>query len=86
MEEFKKVLVIDNAIEAQLMDSVLTERNIPHRMRSYHDTAYDGIYQVQKGWGHVEAPVEYHEEIIAIRRELPLKEEDLPSADPKTEE
>ncbi len=79
--EFKKILVIDNAIEAQLMDLVLTERNIPHRMRSYHDTAYTGIFQVQKGWGHVEAPPEYEEEIIAIRQELPLKDEDQPPAD-----
>jgi len=79
--EFKKILVIDNAIEAQLMDSVLTERNIPHRMKSYHDTAYDGIFQVQKGWGHVEAPPEYEEEIIAIRQELPLKDEERPPGD-----
>ncbi len=81
MKAFQKILVIDNAIEAQLMDSVLRERNIPHRMKSYHDTAYDGIFQVQKGWGHVEAPPEFKEEILAIRRELPLKDEDRPEGD-----
>jgi DNA-binding NarL/FixJ family response regulator len=80
--KFKKILVVDNAIEAQLLDSVLTERNIPHRMRSYHDTAYDGIFQVQKGWGHVEAPPEYEEEIVALRGDLPLREEDRPPEDP----
>lgn len=79
MEEFKKILVLDNEIEAQLMDSILMERNIPHRMKSYHDSAYDGIFQVHRGWGHIEAPLNYKEEIIAIRGDLPLRnrKEDL---------
>lgn len=74
MSEFKKILVLDNEIEARLLDSILLERNIPHRLRSYHDSAYDGLYQAQKGWGHIEAPEEYREEIQTICRELPLQE------------
>jgi hypothetical protein len=73
MDEYKKMVVLDNEIEAQLMDSILTERNIPHRMKSYHDSAYDGIFQAQKGWGHIEAPLRYKEEIIAIHADLPVK-------------
>ncbi len=73
-EEFKKIVVLENEIEAQLMDSILTERKIPHRMRTYHDTAYDGIFQAQKGWGHVEAPLQYKEEVLSIREDLPLQE------------
>ncbi len=73
MGEYKKIVVLDNEIEARLMDSILTERNIPHRLKSYHDSAYDGIFQAQKGWGHVEAPVDYKEEIIAIHADLPVK-------------
>jgi len=73
MDGYKKIVVLDNEIEAQLMDSILTERNIPHRMRSYHDSAYDGIFQAQKGWGHIEAPLRYKEEIIAIQADLPVK-------------
>ncbi len=72
-EGFKKIVVLENEIEAQLMDSILTERQIPHRMKSYHDTAYDGIFQVQKGWGHVEAPESYRDEIMAIQEDLPRK-------------
>lgn len=74
MEEFKKILVLENEIEARLLDLVLKERNIPHRMRSYYDSAYDGIFQLQKGWGIVLAPESYREEIEAIYRDLPLKE------------
>jgi hypothetical protein len=73
MQEFKKILILENEIEAQLLDSVLNEREIPHRIRSYHDSAYDGIYQAQKGWGRVDAPLEYKEEILSIYEDLPLQ-------------
>jgi hypothetical protein len=75
MEEFKKILVLENEIEARLLDSVLNERSIPHRIRSYHDSAYDGIFQAQKGWGVVLAPPEYQEEIETIYGDLPLEED-----------
>jgi hypothetical protein len=35
-------------------------------MRSYHDTAYDGLFQTQKGWGCINAPESYREEIKEI--------------------
>ncbi len=75
MEEFKKVLVLENEIEARLLDSVLNERNIPHRVRSYHDSAYNGIFQTQKGWGVMLAPPEYEEEVLSVYRDLPLEEQ-----------
>lgn len=56
MGEYIKVATLDHEIEAQLLESILNERDIPHRMRSYHDTAYDGLFQTQKGWGIVSAP------------------------------
>jgi hypothetical protein len=66
MEDFTKVMVLENDIEANLVDSILNEMEIPHVMQSYYDTAYDGLYQTQKGWGHVSAPVSYHEEIKEV--------------------
>ena len=50
-EAYVKVDILENEIEAQLLDSILNERNIPHHIQSYHDTAYDGLFQAQKGWG-----------------------------------
>ncbi len=52
-----------NEIEAMLLDEILTEKQIPHLIRSYHDSALNGLWQTQSGWGHVEAPEEYAEEI-----------------------
>lgn len=70
MEDFAKIAVLENDFEAQLLDSILTERDVPHMMRSYHDTAYDGLYQTQKGWGHVSAPASYRDEILEILSDL----------------
>ena len=66
MDKLEKIAVLDNEVQAELVDSVLSERNIPHLMRSYHDSALDGIYQARSGWGHVEAPESCRDEILAI--------------------
>jgi hypothetical protein len=66
MDDYIKVVVLENEDEARLMESILSERGIPHLMRSYYDTAFDGLYQTQKGWGYVSAPASYKEEIIEI--------------------
>jgi hypothetical protein len=58
-----KILMFKNEIEAMLLDEILTEKQIPHLIRSYHDSAYNGLWQTQSGWGHLEAPEEYAEEI-----------------------
>ena len=56
MENLKKILVLENEIEAQLLSGLLEQEGIPFMLKTYHDPAYDGIWQLQKGWGHVEAP------------------------------
>ena len=70
MEDYAKIATLENEIEARLLDSILTERKIPHLMRSYYDTAYDGLFQTQKGWGYVAAPESYDEEIREILCDL----------------
>ena len=64
--QFIKIIILENAIEAQLIGSILDQHNIPHRLRSYHDTAYDGLFQFQKGWGKLYAPQSYREEILTV--------------------
>ena len=70
MATFKKILVLDNEVEARLLDAVLADQHIPHLMRSYHDRAYDGLWQQQQGWGHVEAPEDCREQILTIYKDL----------------
>lgn len=70
MSEFKKVIILNNEVEAKLMEAILKEKDIPHVIRSYHDTAYDGIYQFQRGWGHIEAHKKYEKEIMETYKNL----------------
>ncbi len=67
---FIKIIILENAIEAQLIASILDQRGIPHRVRSYHDTAYDGLFQVQKGWGKLYAPQPFKHEILQVIEEV----------------
>jgi len=66
MDDYIKITVLENTIEAQLIDSILSEKNIPHRIRSFHDTAYDGLFQFQKGWAELYAPLKLKGEILEI--------------------
>ena len=69
-QAFIEVSVLENIIEAQVIESILTEQKIPHRIRSYHDTAYDGLFQFQKGWGQLCAPHTCKQEIIDILNDI----------------
>ncbi len=66
MAPFIKITTLENILEAQRIEFILNEQKIPCRIRSFHDTAYDGLFQVQKGWGELFAPSELKEEILAI--------------------
>jgi hypothetical protein len=70
MERFEKIVVLDNEVQAELVDSVLSSRGIPHIMHSYHDSALDGLFQGQGGWGHVEAPQSFRDEILTVIQDL----------------
>lgn len=76
-QEFIKITVLENIIEAQLIDSILNEQNIPHRIRSFYDTAYDGLFQFQKGWGEIFAPLALKEEILEIIEIVRSKNSDI---------
>ena len=47
-----------------------SQKKIPHFIKSYHDLAYDGLFQFQKGWGQVEAPPEFRDQIVDIYNDL----------------
>ncbi|MBS3810071.1 MAG: DUF2007 domain-containing protein [Desulfobacterales bacterium] len=68
--EYIRIAKLDNPFEAQLLGSILEERAIPHRIRSHHDTAYDGLYQMQKGWGEIYAPELHKEQINEILEDI----------------
>jgi hypothetical protein len=81
--KYRKVVVLENEVEAALMEKILIEREIPHLIRSYRDSAYDGLFQAQKGWGHVETTDEHRHEVEEIYKDLSsnILEEDILDSD-----
>lgn len=47
----KKLIKPENEAEANVIKSVLEEHGIYAEIKSFHDTAYDGLFQAQYGWG-----------------------------------
>ena len=57
---------LENEIEAQRFAAILDEEEIPHQIVTYHDSAYDGLFQMQKGWGHIASSAEYIDRIAEL--------------------
>ena len=76
-QEFVNIAILENIVEAQIIDSILNEHDIPHRIRSFHDTAYNGLFQFQMGWGALLAPVSSKEEILEILHDVRSKDFDI---------
>jgi hypothetical protein len=70
MSEYQKITTLQNEIQANILEAELKARKIPHILRSFHDSAYNGIYQQQRGWGIIEAPIRYQSEILEILADL----------------
>ena len=70
MAQKNRVAILDNEIQARLLSALLDEEDIPHLLRSYHDAAYDGLFQTERGWGHIEAPEEHHSRILELIGEI----------------
>ena len=62
----KKILTLKTQNEALRMKSILEENNIPFVLRSYGDSAYGGMFQVQKGWGRLDSDEYYEKEILDL--------------------
>jgi type III secretory pathway lipoprotein EscJ len=47
----KNLIKPDNEAEAIAMQAILEQHNIQAEIMSFRDTAYDGLFQHQYGWG-----------------------------------
>ena len=62
----KKIKILESQFEALSIKDILYSHNIPHMIRSFHDSAYDGLFQTQMGWGALVADEELEEEILKL--------------------
>jgi len=85
MAQMEKIAWIENEVEALCLKGELEQRGIPCMMQSHHDLAYDGLFQSASCWGHVAAPAEHKNKILALLealRQRPSREGDETDGDP----
>ena len=65
----KRILSLNSEIEAIRIQEILASNKIPHLIRSFHDSAYDGLFQHQYGWGVLEADESDEDKILDLIKE-----------------
>ena len=70
MSHLEKIIILEDEVEAALMEDILSAREIPFIIKSYDCLAYDGIFQTNWGWGHIEAEPRYREIIAEIYNDV----------------
>jgi len=81
----KRILPLNSEIEAIRIKEILDVNDIPHMIKSYHDSVYDGVFQAQYGWGVLVADEADEERILALLQEIQPGESDIPDT-PEAEE
>jgi hypothetical protein len=66
----KKILSLSSEIEALRIKEILDSYEIPHLIRNFHDSAYDGLFQNQYGWGVLEADEADKDRILDLLKDL----------------
>ena len=62
MSQWVKAGIVETRFEGDRVSKALEEAGIPYLIKSFMDTAYNGLYVPQKGWGAVLVPEESSEE------------------------
>jgi len=70
MTAFTRILDLNNAYEASLLDQVLNDHNIPHAIISTGDSAFGSIESLEFGYGYLEAPEDHREQIMEFYRQI----------------
>lgn len=68
--DWVKVGIIENRFEGDRVFQSLKEARIPFLIKSFSDTAYDGLYIPQKGWAMVMVPKEFEQEAEELISEV----------------
>lgn len=80
MDRWVKAGIVENRFEGDRVTQTLKEAEIPFLIKSFLDTAYDGLYVPQKGWGAVMVPERFREEaermICEVKHSFQKEEKD----------
>ncbi len=64
--EYIRIATIEDEFEAQILEAILEERQIKYYLKSFHDSAYDGLFQRNFGWGAIFGTKGNEKEILEI--------------------
>jgi len=68
------IYTLANRFEADLLMDALHREGVPAILRSFEETAYDGLFVPQRGWGQILVPEEHvpeaHEVMAPLIHEL----------------
>ena len=70
MDQFEKILDFNNEFEAERLEEILKENNIPFGIVPVSDSAFGSIEILENGWGYLEAPSRFKDEILEIYAEI----------------
>ncbi len=70
MDQFEKILDLNNEFESERLEEVLKEKNIPYGIVPVSDSAFGSIEILENGWGYLEAPSRFKNEILEIYAEI----------------
>ena len=61
-----RVHTVENRFEADLLMQALSDECIPTMLRRFEETAYDGLFVTQMGWGAILVPGDYEGEARSL--------------------
>ena len=70
MEDFVQIAALESSTEAEILGSILTERQIPHLIQAYQSLAQEAESPPPEGWGVIQAQLDKQREILFILADL----------------
>ena len=65
-QDMVRIHTVEYRFEADLLVQALRQDNIPVLLRRFEETAYDGLFVTQMGWGALLVPGDYEEEAASV--------------------
>ena len=65
-QDMVRIHTVENRFEADLLIQSLRQEHIPAMLRRFEETAYDGLFVTQMGWGAILVPGDYKGEAARV--------------------
>ena len=70
MSKVINIADLNDEVEANMISRYLDKNNIPHFIKKNEELAYNGLWKLQLGWGHILAPEEYKDKILKLIEDI----------------